>query len=148
VVLSKFFAAFALFLLGFVPWGLFLVALRIEGGREFDYRPLLSFFIAVACSGAGFLSMGLFFSSLTRNQIAAAILTFVGMVALTALFFIQGQIPPQSIWGSVVSHVSYLDLWINSLEGTLAPRLLVFHVSAMVFWLFLTTQVLGARKWS
>src|SRR5437879_3140322 len=82
VVLSKFLASWIFFMLTWVPWGLFLVALRVEGGQPFEYRPLLSFYIAMACSGAAFLAMGLFFSSLTRNQIVSAILTFVGMLSL------------------------------------------------------------------
>ena len=43
VVFSKFLAGLIYYLFLWVPWGLFLVALRVEGGREFDYRPLLSF---------------------------------------------------------------------------------------------------------
>jgi ABC-type transport system involved in multi-copper enzyme maturation permease subunit len=144
VVLSKFVASFLFFLLAFLPWGLFLVALRVEGGQAFDYRPLLSYFIAVACAGAGFVSMGLFFSSLTRNQIAAAIITFVGMVALFAVFFVQRFAQSSN---PVLNYISYVDLWITSLEGKLAPRFLIFHVSAAVFWLFLTIQVMDSRRW-
>src|SRR5262249_21387406 len=68
VVLSKFFAAFVVYMLAWASWAMFLLALRVEGGRPFDYRPLLAFYIALACTGAGFISMGLFFSALTRNQ--------------------------------------------------------------------------------
>ena len=45
-----------------------------EEFRAAAHRPLLGFLIALACTGASCLSMGQFFSSLTRNQIAAAIL--------------------------------------------------------------------------
>jgi ABC-type transport system involved in multi-copper enzyme maturation permease subunit len=147
VVLSKFVAAFLFFLIAFLPWGLFLIALRVEGGQPFDYRPLLSYFIAVTCAGAGFVSMGLFFSSLTRNQIAAAIITFVGMVVLFAVFFVQGRFVQGGSGGTVLKYISYVDLWITSLDGKLAPRFLMFHVSAAVFWLFLTGQVLESRRW-
>jgi ABC-2 type transport system permease protein len=146
VVLSKFAAAFFFFLIAFLPWGLFLIALRVEGGRPFDYRPLLSYFIAVACAGAGFVSMGLFFSSLTRNQIAAAILTFVGMVVLFGMFFMQRLVQGGSL-NTVLRYTSFVDLWITSLDGKLAPRFLMFHLTAAAFWLFLTGQVLESRRW-
>src|SRR6516225_3379342 len=74
VVVSKFLAAFFFYILLWVPWGLYLIGLRVEGGQPFDYRPILSFFVAVIFTGATFVSMGLFFSSLTQNQVAAAIL--------------------------------------------------------------------------
>jgi len=34
------------------------------------------------------------------------------------------------------------------LEGQLNPRLLVFHLSAAVLWLFMTIKVLESRRWS
>ena len=148
VVLSKFLAAFRMYLLAWLPWALFLVAFRVEGGKEFDYRPLLGFFIVLAASGAGFLAMGVFFSALTRNQIAAAILTFVGMIFLTLLFFLQRQLPADSTLRAVMKYSSYVDLWIETLQGTFAPKYLVIHLSAAIFWLFLTVKVLEARKWS
>jgi ABC-type transport system involved in multi-copper enzyme maturation permease subunit len=148
VVLSKFFAALIFFLIAWVPWGLFLVALRVLGGQAFDYRPFLSFAIVLLFTGSGFLSMGLFFSSLTRNQIASAILTFMCMIALTAVLFIKGNLEPGSYWNEVLNYISYVDLWWNSVSGTFAPRYLLFHLSACIFWLFLTVKVLESRKWS
>jgi ABC-type transport system involved in multi-copper enzyme maturation permease subunit len=151
VVLSKFFAALIFFLLLWVPWWLFLLALWLAGGQGFDYLPLLSFLVVLTCTGAGFLGMGLFFSSLTRNQIAAAVLSFAGMLALTFPWFIRqmpGLLASDSGWSTVFQHVSYLDLWLTSLEGKLPPQDLVIHLSAAVFWLFLTSKVLEARKWS
>src|SRR5207249_3600735 len=135
IVLSKFFAALIFFMVAWIPWGLFLVALWILGGQDFDYHPLLSFFIALTATGASFLSMGLFFSSITRNQIIALILTGVMMVGLLMIYFMKQLFPPDSAGNLILTQMSYIDFWINSLSGTLSPRLLVFHVSATIFWL-------------
>ncbi len=81
IVLGKFLAAWVFYMLTWLPWWLFLVGLRYFGGEEFDYRPVLSFSAALMVISAGLLSMGLFFSSLTNNQIIAAVLTFVGVIA-------------------------------------------------------------------
>ncbi len=96
VVLSKFLAAFRMYLLCWYPWALYLIAFRVESGQEFDYRPLLAFFFLLAASGAGFLAMGLFFSAVTRSQIAAAILTFVGMIFLTLIYWLAASLPQES----------------------------------------------------
>jgi ABC-2 type transport system permease protein len=152
VTLSKFLAAFVLFLVTWVPFGLFLVYLRIDGGKPFDYRPLLSFFIGLCATGAGFLAMGVFFSSLTRNQIASFLLTAVGMLSLTSLFMVRHWIEPSvghdSGWVTFLTHISYLDIWINTLDGKLQPRYLLFFASMAVLWLFLTVKVLEARRWA
>jgi hypothetical protein len=146
VTLSKFFAALIYFLVLWVPWGLYLVALRAESGQVFDYRPLLGFYLVLAVTGAGFISMGLFFSSLTRNQIVAAALTFAGMVFLFAFFFL-GQVAGPD-WRPVFQHLSFVDFWFETLAGRLSLRDLLLHSSLTVFWLTLTVKVLEARRWA
>jgi hypothetical protein len=54
----------------------------------------------------------------------------------------------ESAWRTVLSHVSYVTVWVDAVEGHLIPKYLVFHLSAAVFWLFLSIKVLEARKWS
>jgi hypothetical protein len=150
VVLSKFTAVLIFFLICWLPWALFLVDLRLEGGKPFDGRPLLSFFVAMTFMGAAFLSMGLFFSSLTSNQIVSAVLTFAGMLLLTGLSLVKWWMEDSmqsSPWFPVVSHVSYLQLWWDSVGGALLLKPLLFQLSATIFWLFLTVQVLDSRKW-
>jgi ABC-type transport system involved in multi-copper enzyme maturation permease subunit len=148
VVLSKFLAALVFFLLLWLPFWLYLVGLRVEAGKDFDYRPVLGFLVVLACSGAGFLSMGLFFSSLTRHQIGAFILTLGGMVMLTGIYFVIRFLPAGSGWRAALMPASYVDLWYETLGGKLSPRGLMFHLSATIFWLFLTVKKLEARKWS
>jgi ABC-type transport system involved in multi-copper enzyme maturation permease subunit len=156
VVLSKFIAAWVFFMLTWVPWTLYLVALRVEGGQPFDYRPLFSFFIVLAVLGAGFVSMGLFFSSLTKSQIAAAVLTFAGMLLATLVSWLRAIIvmrqsveaPEQQPWAVVLRHLAYLETWEQSLSGSLVPKYLLFYLSAAILGLFLTVKVLEARKWA
>ena len=87
IVVSKFFAAFIMFLVTWVPFALYMVSLRMEGGKPFDYRPLFSFGVGLFLTGSAFISIGLFFSSLTKNQIIAGVLTFGVMLFLTLLYF-------------------------------------------------------------
>jgi ABC-2 type transport system permease protein len=154
VVLGKFLAAFVLFMLMWTPWWLFLVALRVGGGEAFDYRPLLSFLIALGFTGASFIAMGLFCSSLTQNQVASAVLTFAGMILYLGFYFLQQQVAPTregepgSIWETVITHVDYVQLWEQALKGFLLPRYLLFHLSSAIIWLFLTVKVLEARRWA
>jgi ABC-2 type transport system permease protein len=149
VLVSKFLAAWLFYLLTWVPAWLFLVALRALGADEFDYRPLLSFSFALAASSAGFIAMGLFFSSITRNQIIAAVFTFVGMTLFLLTYFLNHSRELEStIWGDVLYYGSFIDLWYSSLQGLLAPRYLVFHLSVTLFFLFLADKVLEARKWA
>lgn len=148
VVLSKFFAALLFFLTLTIPWGLFLVPIYLIGRKGFDYLPLLSFYIALICTGAAFVAMGLFFSSLTRNQIIAAVMTFAGMFFAVALIWIQRMQEISPIVRTICEQLSFYAVWNNALNGKLPVHQLITFVSMAVFWLFLTTRVLEARKWS
>ena len=148
VVLSKFLAAWLFFMLSLVPIALYLIPLRIEGGQPFDYRPLLSYYLAVGACGAGFVGMGLFFSSLTRNQIVAAMLTCAGMFALLLTVVLRGQDFIPDGLRAAIGKLDYLTLWSNALAGQLMLTDVFIQLSLAVFWLFLTVKVLEARKWS
>ncbi len=148
VVLSKFFAVLIYFMLVWAPWGLYLVGLRAWGGEPFDYRPLIGFAIALLATGSAFLSMGVFFSGVTRNQLVAAVFTFVGMFVLLFFFFAQRLLPGSYAWlRTVFQHLSFVDLWFSVMQGRMASRDLIIYPSLAIFWLFLTVKVLESRKW-
>jgi ABC-type transport system involved in multi-copper enzyme maturation permease subunit len=147
VVLSKFFATWIFFLICWLPAGLFLIFVQMEAGAAFDYRPLLSFYVALAACTAAFISCGVFFSALTSNQIIAAVLTFMVMVLLVICYFVKGL----TIFGPVLqtffTRLSFIDMWRESLRGQLPIRDVLVWASAAVFGLFLSVKVLEARKW-
>jgi ABC-type transport system involved in multi-copper enzyme maturation permease subunit len=147
VVLGKFFASWIFYMLLWLPCWLFLISLRYIGGEEFDYRPILSFTVAMAAISAGFLSMGIFMSSLTNNQIIAAVFTFVAVMAHLVLYIIKFQ-SFAAPYAEMLTFVNYLDFMLDSLQGIIAPRFFIFHISLAVFFLFATMKVLEARKWA
>jgi ABC-2 type transport system permease protein len=152
VTISKFFAAWLMFLITWVPGALLLVALRVIGDKSFDFRPLLSFYIGLSLTGAAFISIGLFFSSLTRSQIGSAVLTCVVMVALTMIYFVfrilQEKLGPNNGWTVLVHHLSYILVWVDTLDGRLVPMYLMSYVFLTILFLFLTVKVLEARRWA
>jgi ABC-2 type transport system permease protein len=157
VVLSKFLPALLLYGLLFVPMMIYLMAMVVVGGSSFDTRPLLSYFLVVLACGASFTSLGIFFSSLTRNQIAAAVMTFVLMMFLFLVGLLGGTISdsikglsPTTASGlsAVMDRIGFYQLWIRALSGQLELGPVVFHASVAVFFLFATTKVLEARKWN
>lgn len=148
VTLSKFLACWLFYMLCWVPAGLFLIGLRVEGGQPFDYRPLLSFYLALGVSGAAFVAVGLFFSSLTRNQIVAAVMTFVVMLMLMVVRWNEFLPGLGSAVKAGLSRLSYWMLWNQSLRGQLPLRDVLIQASIAVVFVYLTAKVLEARKWS
>jgi ABC-2 type transport system permease protein len=152
VTISKFVAGLVMFLVTWAPFALLLIALRVFGGQPFDYRPLLSFFIGLALTGSAFIAIGLFFSSLTKSQVGSGVLTCIAMLGLTMVYIIrymlQNSLGPNSGWVVFLHHISYLDVWVDTLDGRLIPMYLMYQASLAIFFLFLTTKVLESRKWA
>jgi len=152
VVFSKFFAGMIMFLAVWIPFFLLLGVLYV-GGKPFDLAPLLAFLFGLVITGTGFISMGLFFSSLTRNQVASGVLTFAVMLSLTMVYILQNYLQRTlkkddlGVWDKVLSQVSYLDYWAGAFEGKVHTAPLVFFASMTIFCLFTTVKVLEARKW-
>ncbi|QEL15523.1 ABC transporter permease [Limnoglobus roseus] len=151
IVLSKFLGSWFFYMLTWLPMGLYLLGLRFEGGQAFDYRPLLGLYIAIGVCGMGFVAMGLFFSSLTKNQIIAAVLTFMAMLLMLSLYWYTyftrvGEGAIRELLNAL-SIASYWSTWEQAASGQLMVRDLVLHGSLAVFWLFLTVKSLESRKW-
>lgn len=148
VVLSKFIAGLLYFLTLFVPWALFLIPVYYAGRDGFDYLPLLGFFVTLVITGSAFVATGLFCSSLTKNQIIAAVLCFAAMMLYLALPFALRATGMGGSLRQTLQQLSFIQIWSASVSGSLPTHPLLVYISATVFWLYLTTKVLEARKWS
>lgn len=148
IVLSKLVATWLFYIACWVPLGLYLIALRTAGGSPFDYRPLLSYYLAVGACGVGFIAFGLFCSVLTRNQVVAAALTFAGLMFL----LLTVLAPSFSALGeglrAAVGKLDFYRLWANALGGQLPVQGVLVYLSLGIFWTFLTVKVLEARRWT
>ena len=146
IVFSKFLATLAFFLICWIPAGLYLVALRYVGGNTFDFRPLITYGIAMTACGASFVAFGMFMSSLTKNQIIAALITFAGLFGMLLTVVIKDLgLSPE--WKALASKFDYFSLWSESLSGHMPISTVVFQATLAAFWLFVTTKVLEIRKW-
>jgi ABC-2 type transport system permease protein len=158
IILSKFLATWIFYLFCWIIWMAFPLILRVAGQESFDYRPLLSVMLGLGAMGFGFIGMGLFFSSLTKNQIVAFLLTFAGMFAWIMVYFVQFFISSGSAGGSfrpettntlieTVRYASFIDHLLAFSRGSVYFKNILFHVSLGCFWLFVTVKVLESRKW-
>ncbi|MFO0892777.1 MAG: ABC transporter permease [Isosphaeraceae bacterium] len=148
VVTSKWLAGLIVYLAILAPFFLYLPFLYYQAKFYFDLGPLLSLGIGLTSMGMMFVAIGLLFSALTRNQIVAAIWTFVVlflMVVLTMLLYFQG-IRQQAGWADAIRFVAvYIQLRALG-QGQLDPRFIALHLSVCVLALFVTVKVVENRR--
>ena len=75
---------------------------------------------------------------MTSNQIVAAVFTFVGMMASGDYREPARPVAGMPAIQESMQYVNFVNVWIESLFGTMAPRYLIFHASLTVFFPFAT----------
>jgi len=143
VVAAKFLGALGFFLTLWAPSLLYVLVLRLN--TPIDMGPVASSYLAVALLGAYFLAVGTFASTLTKNQIVAAILSFGMLIPI----FSAGLLESLGTNPARRDLFAYLNLWDHMDEfsrGIVDTRHIVYYVSATVFFLFLATVSLSAKK--
>jgi ABC-2 type transport system permease protein len=110
-----------------------------------DWGALGAGYLGLVLLGAACLSLGLFASSLTENQIVAGVVAF----ALLLLFWIIGWVQELGAnnLGKVFQYLSLLDHYENFTKGVIDTRDLVYCLSFIYFFLFLTKRQLESRRW-
>ena len=142
VVLGKFLGALGFFLVVWIPSLVFVLYLGSK--TAVDFGAVASGYLGIALIGAYFIAIGVFASTLTKNQIVAAILTFAMLIPLFSAGLFQAGADP-----SRQSIVDYLNMWDHMDEfarGIVDTRRLVYYLSGMAFFLFLSTVILSSKK--
>jgi ABC-2 type transport system permease protein len=142
VVLGKFLGSLALVLVMLFLTLLYPVFLFAFGNPELG--PILSGYVGVVLEGAAFLAVGLWASSLTQNQIIAAIVAFGALLVLW-LSDSLGQFLGGTI-GSIVSYTSLINHFSDFPRGVINSKDVVYYLTVVGAGLALSTVSLQARR--
>ena len=95
--------------------------------------------------GGCFLSLGLFISSLTRNQIVAGMVTFAVFLLFWVInWFASFTGPTMQI---VLNYLSITEHLNDFARGVIDTSHLVYYVSFIAFSLFLTVRSVDSERW-
>ena len=136
IIMGKFLAAFVIFCLGNLPIILDVLVLAYHG----CFRPLetAGCFLGLLLAGGGLLAIGIFASSLTENQVVAAIVSYLIMILLWLLDYLKYYV--QGAWAAKL--LGYLSF--QSHFGELSSG--IFSFSAVVYFISLTGLMLGFTR--
>lgn len=143
VVLGKFLAAFSFYMLMLVTT-LVYVGVVIRFGSP-DIGPIVTGYVGLLFVGAAFIALGTFASTLTENQIIAAVITFSLSLLFWILNWLSGNfgLPSESIFSQISLSFHFDDF----VKGVVDWRSVVFYASFIFFWIFATVKSIEVRKW-
>ena len=143
IVMGKFLGAFVLYMAMLGVTVIHIGFLFMFGNPE--WRPVATGYLGVLLMGGCFLSLGLFVSSLTKNQIVAGFITFAVFLMFWIINWISGFLGPTM--QGVLNYVSITEHLNDFTNGVLDTKHIVYYVSFIAFSLFLTVRSVDTERW-
>jgi len=145
IVLGKYLAAVAVFLITLLVTVIYPVIMSFFALLGLAWWEILGGYIGFFLLGASFIAVGLFFSSLTENQVVAVILA---MGTNLLLYILSWQAYTASgLKAKVFNYLSFLQHFDELVRGILDTKDIVYFLSFSFFWLFLTHSWIQSRRW-
>ncbi|MGE0448225.1 MAG: ABC transporter permease subunit [Vicinamibacterales bacterium] len=143
VVLGKYLGAMTLYLVMLSVTLIHLAVLFVYGSPE--VKPLFAAYLGLLLLGGTFLSVGLFISTLTTNQIVSYIVTFSVFLLLWVInwfgSFSSGMLADFTSYLSIVEHFDDFS------KGVIDTTHIIYYLSMITFGLFLTAKSVDSERW-
>jgi ABC-2 type transport system permease protein len=143
IIMGKFLGAVALYAVMLAVTLIHIALLFVYGNPE--WKPIVSGYLGLLLMGASFISVGLWISSLTKNQIVAGMVTFAVFLLLWTINWAVDSAGPTM--QKVLMAVSITDHFDDFSKGVIALRHLVYYISFITFGLFLTAKSVDSERW-
>ncbi len=143
IMLGKYLGALALYAV-MLAVTLVLVALLFAYGNP-QVAPIASGYLGLLLLGGSMIAVGLFYSSLTRNQIIAAVLTFVTLLLLWVIDWMTSFASPGV--STVLNYLSITSHLDDFAKGVIDTKHVIYYLSFITFGLFLTARSVDSERW-
>ena len=143
IILGKFLGALALYGAMLIVTMLYIAILFRIGNPE--WRPIIAGYLGLLLMGGYFLSVGLFISSLTKNQIVAGFLTFATFLMFWIINWMGESSGPTT--RDVLNYLSITEHFDDFSRGIIDTKHLVYYLSFITFGLFLTAKSVDSERW-
>jgi ABC-2 type transport system permease protein len=143
VILGKYLACLMVYTLMLLLTFLYPILLEVVFSVEIG--PLISGYMGLFLLGAASIACGIFLSSLTENQIVAAISTVGVLLFMWLIDWNEGIAGQKMI--TILHQISLSEHFFNSIKGVIDIDDIVYYLSFTAFFLYLTVCSLESRKW-
>jgi ABC-2 type transport system permease protein len=143
VVLGKFFATLTVFLIGLAVTLIYPAILAYYG--SFELMVTLGNYLGIILMVSAFISIGIFISILTENQLVAAVVSYCVLLALMLIDSV-GVFVSSSFLRSFFSYVSLSNNFREFTMGIFNPASVIYYLSITAFFVFLSIFAIENRK--
>ncbi len=144
LVLAKGLSALTLVLSMLLITGVFPLVIWGIGIRDFNL--LGTAYIAVILNASAYISLGLFCSSISGNQIIAALLAVLGIMFLWMISW-GGHLNSNYMIAEIFTYIGITSHFERVLRGVLGTQDMIYYASFILIFGVLTVKSLGRRNW-
>jgi gliding motility-associated transport system permease protein len=143
IIVGKFLGALALYATMLAVTLIHIAILFIYGSPE--WKPLVTAYAGLLLLGSCFIAMGLFVSSLTKNQVVAGVVTFGLALFLWVISWLSSF--STGTIGTLATYLSLIDHFDDFSKGVIDTTHLAYYLSFITFALFLTAKSVDSERW-
>ncbi len=143
IILGKWLAALTLYGVLLLLTALNFIFLFKYGNP--DWKPLAIGYLGLLLQAGALLAIGMFISTLTKNQIIAGAATFGICLLLWVLEWVSGY--ETSTWASVLSYMSVVTHSGSFSKGLLDSKDAVYYLTLTFLGIFFTARSLESLRW-
>jgi ABC-2 type transport system permease protein len=149
IVLAKFIAALVLVLISLIPTLVYFWSVYSLGNPpgNLDTGAVWGSYIGLFFLGSCYGSIGLFASSLGENQIVSFIVAVVVAFFLFSGFELLSKLTSNITFEQLLLYLGINEHYRSISRGVVDTRDLIYFVTLIAFFIFLTRSVLQSRKW-
>ena len=145
IVMGKFLAAVCIFMCAMAVYVLYVITLLALAGNV-AWATIIGNFIALLLLGASFIAIGIFVSAMTENQVVAAIVSFIIIMLFYLIDMLAGTVRIEWL-RTIMSSLGFYTRYYEFSTGMFNFTSLLFFLSAIFIFNFLTVRVLEKRRW-
>ncbi|HTW82130.1 MAG TPA: ABC transporter permease [Terracidiphilus sp.] len=143
IILGKWFAALTLYACMLLMPALDFIFLFVYGKP--DWKPVAVGYLGLLLLGGLFLAIGTFISTLTKNQIIAAAVTFAVCLLLWVMEWTTNF--ESGNWADVLGYISVITHFDSFAKGVIESKDVVFYLTGIFVGLFATARSLESLRW-
>lgn len=150
IVLGKYLAYSTLVLIALIPTLFYYYSVYQLGSPKgnLDSGAIVGSYIGLLFLGCSFVAIGLFASSLTKNQIVAFVLgTFLCFMFYWAFFFLSKLPIFVGTVDDIVQMIGIDHHYMAMSKGAIDTRNVIYFLTLIYFFIYLTQTSLESRKW-
>lgn len=146
VVLGKYFASLAMYVLGSLATFLYLIVICTF--VQPDFNVFLGNYLGFVLAGGSLLSIGLFVSALTENQVVSAIISYVIMGVISIYDYLIVGLPDSMSWlTDFLFAISFMSRFNDFSNGILDLTNLFYYLSVSAVFIFVCAKTIERKRW-